>query len=172
MPLVRVREPFDGDDWIFELKYDGFRALAYIAKGKAWLVSRNGHTYKSFAPLCGSIAESVPKPAKEAGLRERGVRRQKPKPKAAHRGIQMKSLPIDDEFEDDDDWPGEGDYFPTPPDVIDALGLDPEELFKDDEEEEGEGEEEEPAKKSGLRARGVKSRKRKRIAARKKGPSK
>ena len=59
MRLVRIAQPFDGDDWVFELKYDGFRALAYIAKGKASLVSRNGHTYKSFAPLCGSIADSV-----------------------------------------------------------------------------------------------------------------
>jgi bifunctional non-homologous end joining protein LigD len=33
MPLRRVREPFDHRDWIFELKYDGFRALAYLDGG-------------------------------------------------------------------------------------------------------------------------------------------
>ena len=28
MPLVRRREPFDHPEWIFELKYDGFRAFS------------------------------------------------------------------------------------------------------------------------------------------------
>jgi ATP-dependent DNA ligase len=27
-PLVRVAEPFDRPDWLFELKYDGLRGLA------------------------------------------------------------------------------------------------------------------------------------------------
>jgi ATP-dependent DNA ligase len=30
MPLVRIPEPFDHDEWIYELKLDGFRALAFI----------------------------------------------------------------------------------------------------------------------------------------------
>jgi bifunctional non-homologous end joining protein LigD len=30
MPLQSRRLPFDDPDWIFELKYDGFRALAEI----------------------------------------------------------------------------------------------------------------------------------------------
>lgn len=30
-----------GNDWAFEIKYDGYRALAFIQKGKAKLVSRN-----------------------------------------------------------------------------------------------------------------------------------
>jgi ATP-dependent DNA ligase len=30
MPLERRREAFDDPRWIFELKYDGFRALAYV----------------------------------------------------------------------------------------------------------------------------------------------
>jgi hypothetical protein len=32
MPLGRVREPFSHPEWIFEVKWDGFRALAYIQK--------------------------------------------------------------------------------------------------------------------------------------------
>jgi ATP-dependent DNA ligase len=28
MPLNRSREPFSSPGWVFELKYDGFRALA------------------------------------------------------------------------------------------------------------------------------------------------
>jgi hypothetical protein len=34
MPLKRSL-PFDDDDWLFELKYDGFRALAVIEHGRA-----------------------------------------------------------------------------------------------------------------------------------------
>jgi hypothetical protein len=30
MPLGRIRHAFDYPDWLFELKYEGFRALAYI----------------------------------------------------------------------------------------------------------------------------------------------
>jgi ATP-dependent DNA ligase len=31
MPLGRRREPFDHPEWIFKLKYDGFRALLSIS---------------------------------------------------------------------------------------------------------------------------------------------
>jgi bifunctional non-homologous end joining protein LigD len=57
MTLCRQREPFDHPDWIFELKHDGFRCLAYIANGACQLVSRRRNTYKSFAPLRDSLAE-------------------------------------------------------------------------------------------------------------------
>lgn len=33
MPLVRQPEPFDDPDWIFEVKFDRFRALAYVEDG-------------------------------------------------------------------------------------------------------------------------------------------
>jgi ATP-dependent DNA ligase len=33
MPLARLPESFDHPDWIFEMKYDGFRALAYVEHG-------------------------------------------------------------------------------------------------------------------------------------------
>jgi bifunctional non-homologous end joining protein LigD len=44
MPLAERRQPFDHPDWLFEVKYDGFR-----------LVSRKGNTYKSFPALCQSL---------------------------------------------------------------------------------------------------------------------
>jgi bifunctional non-homologous end joining protein LigD len=34
-------EPFDGKDWLFEIKWDGYRAVTFIENGKARLVSRN-----------------------------------------------------------------------------------------------------------------------------------
>ncbi len=59
MPLYQIREPFDGDDWMFEIKYDGFRALAFIENGCARLVSRNGYVYRSFPALCESIGDRL-----------------------------------------------------------------------------------------------------------------
>ena len=47
----RLRTPFDDPDWLFEVKYDGFRALAFIEGGECRLVSRNDHTYKRFLDL-------------------------------------------------------------------------------------------------------------------------
>jgi ATP-dependent DNA ligase len=38
MPLLHRRDAFDYPDWLFELKYDGFRALALIQPGRRQLV--------------------------------------------------------------------------------------------------------------------------------------
>jgi ATP-dependent DNA ligase len=51
MPLGRVREPFSHPDWIFEIKWDEFRALVHIDSGECRLVSRNGNVFKSFPAL-------------------------------------------------------------------------------------------------------------------------
>jgi len=59
LPLARRRDPFDHRDWLFELKLDGFRALAYVERDKCRLVSRNGNTFKRFAPLAAEIAVAL-----------------------------------------------------------------------------------------------------------------
>src|SRR5271168_4296698 len=41
MLATPVDEPFDGAEWLFEIKWDGYRAIAFIADGKLRLVSRN-----------------------------------------------------------------------------------------------------------------------------------
>ncbi len=51
MPLGRSRVAFSHPDWLFEIKWDGFRALAYIERGECRLVSRNANTFKSFPAL-------------------------------------------------------------------------------------------------------------------------
>jgi hypothetical protein len=51
MLLGRKAEPFDHPEFIFELKYDGFRALAIILDGECMLVSRNGNAFRSFEGL-------------------------------------------------------------------------------------------------------------------------
>jgi len=60
MPLLKRAAAFDDPDFIFELKYDGFRALAVIEHGRAQLFSRNGHSFGSFSALAESISDSLP----------------------------------------------------------------------------------------------------------------
>ena len=62
MPLKRHKEPFSHPDWLFEIKHDGFRALAFIDGGSCRLVSRNGNDFKTF----GSLAAAIPKELKAA----------------------------------------------------------------------------------------------------------
>ncbi len=43
MLATLVDEPFDGDDWLFEIKWDGYRAICTVYEdGRMELVSRNG----------------------------------------------------------------------------------------------------------------------------------
>jgi len=51
MGLSLIPTPFDDPDWIFELKHDGFRALAYISDRNCELVSRRHNAYKTFESL-------------------------------------------------------------------------------------------------------------------------
>jgi len=51
------REPFDDADWVFEIKHDGFRALAYI-DGHCKLISRNGYRFSRFGDLEESLAQT------------------------------------------------------------------------------------------------------------------
>ncbi|MGZ6465552.1 MAG: non-homologous end-joining DNA ligase, partial [Bdellovibrionota bacterium] len=41
MLATSVESPFDNPDWLFEIKWDGYRAIAFIDQGKLRLVSRN-----------------------------------------------------------------------------------------------------------------------------------
>jgi len=56
--LRLIAKPFDDPDYIFELKHDGFRALAYIDAGECKLISRNLNRFKSFEPLKKSLNTS------------------------------------------------------------------------------------------------------------------
>ena len=56
---VRRTEPFDDPEWLFDLKYDGFRALCYLEQGRCWLISRNGNLMSRFAGLSNQIAASL-----------------------------------------------------------------------------------------------------------------
>ncbi|MCF7701732.1 DNA ligase D [Loktanella sp. M215] len=49
-------EPPEGDDWIHETKFDGYRCLASLGKGGTRLFTRNGHDWTDrFAALSGAF---------------------------------------------------------------------------------------------------------------------
>jgi bifunctional non-homologous end joining protein LigD len=51
-----VREPFDHADWIFEVKWDGYRAIAEVREGNVALYSRNGISFnEKFSPLVEAL---------------------------------------------------------------------------------------------------------------------
>src|SRR5262247_4185151 len=56
----RLSEPFDSDLFIYELKIDGFRALACVEAGRGELISRNGNVFRGFAELADWIAKYLP----------------------------------------------------------------------------------------------------------------
>jgi bifunctional non-homologous end joining protein LigD len=59
VPLQKRALPFDDPNFIYELKYVGFRAPAVIDR-RPELVSRNGNSFASFADLANQIAEHLP----------------------------------------------------------------------------------------------------------------
>jgi bifunctional non-homologous end joining protein LigD len=59
MLLGRRAEAFSHPDWLFELKYDGFRALAFVDDSVCRLVSRNGNAFKSFESLRLSLPRDL-----------------------------------------------------------------------------------------------------------------
>lgn len=44
-------EPFDDKDWIFEIKWDGYRAIAEVNMKKLRLYSRNGNSFENNYPV-------------------------------------------------------------------------------------------------------------------------
>ena len=57
--LSRRPESFDSDQFIFESKVDGFRALAHIHDGQVQLISRNGNVFRGFSDLADWIAKHL-----------------------------------------------------------------------------------------------------------------
>ncbi len=52
-------KPFDGEDWLFEIKWDGYRAVAFLENGKARLVSRNQNDLTPRYPELKDLPEFV-----------------------------------------------------------------------------------------------------------------
>jgi bifunctional non-homologous end joining protein LigD len=52
-------EPFDDPNWLFEIKWDGYRAVAFIENGTARLVSRNHNDLTPRYPELRELSKSV-----------------------------------------------------------------------------------------------------------------
>ncbi|MRG46665.1 DNA ligase D [Chitinophaga sp. SYP-B3965] len=60
MLATLVDEPFDREGWIFETKWDGYRAIAQVQDGAAELYSRNQLSFnKVYAPIKAAV-EKIP----------------------------------------------------------------------------------------------------------------
>ncbi|RYE16540.1 MAG: DNA ligase D, partial [Sphingobacteriales bacterium] len=58
MLATLVDEPFDDPDWIYEVKWDGYRALGLVNKGAVELVSRNNKSFNNkFYPLYHTLQQ-------------------------------------------------------------------------------------------------------------------
>ncbi|WP_413667367.1 DNA ligase D [Mucilaginibacter sp. Mucisp86] len=51
MKATLVDEPFDDPDWLYEVKWDGYRAIAVIDKKRAELISRNNLPFDKYYPI-------------------------------------------------------------------------------------------------------------------------
>ena len=53
-----VREPFNDEKYLYEVKLDGYRVIAYIKKKKATLSSRSGLNYsKYYTPIVDELSK-------------------------------------------------------------------------------------------------------------------
>lgn len=59
MLLKELDEPFDSNDYIFELKYDGIRALCFVNSKEIFFISRNNIDLTSKFPELMSIKEKI-----------------------------------------------------------------------------------------------------------------
>jgi bifunctional non-homologous end joining protein LigD len=60
MLATPVDAPFKGSEWLYEIKWDGYRALAFIEDGRARLVSRNQNDLTAeFAELASELPGHV-----------------------------------------------------------------------------------------------------------------
>ncbi|HTR29088.1 MAG TPA: DNA ligase D [Puia sp.] len=55
MLATLVDKPFDDEGWSYEIKWDGYRALAYVQKGKVELRSRNNKSFEKYYPVYDSL---------------------------------------------------------------------------------------------------------------------
>jgi bifunctional non-homologous end joining protein LigD len=59
MTLVQQSQPFDNWDWIYEIKHDGFRALAIIEQGQCRFLSRKKHKLTGHQDLRAALVKEV-----------------------------------------------------------------------------------------------------------------
>ncbi|WP_027378093.1 DNA ligase D [Kaistella palustris] len=59
MLATLVTEPFESDEWIYEVKWDGYRAVAFMNNGDVSLKSRNDKSFnEKFYPVYNALSKS------------------------------------------------------------------------------------------------------------------
>jgi bifunctional non-homologous end joining protein LigD len=58
--LATAGKPFSHPDWVFEIKYDGYRLLAGRDDGAVRLISRNGHPFEAVFPEIAEALAALP----------------------------------------------------------------------------------------------------------------
>jgi bifunctional non-homologous end joining protein LigD len=58
--LATPGKPFSHRDWVFEIKYDGYRLLAGKERGEVRLLSRNTHDFTSVFPEIAEVLAALP----------------------------------------------------------------------------------------------------------------
>ena len=59
MLATPIEKPFDGEDWLFEIKWDGYRSVAFLQNGVLRLVSRNQNDMTALYPELKDLPGSV-----------------------------------------------------------------------------------------------------------------
>ena len=59
MLATSVEQPFDDPEWLFEIKWDGYRAVSFIKNGKVRLVSRNQNDLTGEFPELRELSASI-----------------------------------------------------------------------------------------------------------------
>jgi bifunctional non-homologous end joining protein LigD len=59
MLAISTAKAFDNPDWLFEIKWDGYRAIAFIDDGRVRLVSRSQNDLTAQFPELGSLPQFV-----------------------------------------------------------------------------------------------------------------
>ena len=59
MLATSIEKPFDGPDWLFEIKWDGYRAVAFLEDGNVRLVSRTQNDLTAQFPELKDLASSI-----------------------------------------------------------------------------------------------------------------
>ncbi|WP_104381704.1 DNA ligase D [Sphingobacterium sp. HMA12] len=59
MLCTLIKEPIDRDDYLYEVKWDGYRIVSFVEKGKVHMDSRSGLNYTSKYPLVEKALKSL-----------------------------------------------------------------------------------------------------------------
>jgi len=57
MKATLIDEPFNDPDWLYEVKWDGYRAVAFLDKKEVTLISRNNIPFEKYYPINDILKE-------------------------------------------------------------------------------------------------------------------